>query len=55
MLTITNRIVRVLDVKKVADELSGAFVKVGAPQADNDNSNPPENFHKNVFLAKSFD
>ena len=45
---ITMRIVWVLDVKKVANELSG-------PQADNENSNPPEIFHKNVFLTKSFD
>ena len=44
----------VLDVKKVANELSGPFAKVGAPQADNDSSNPPEIFHKHVFLAKKF-
>ena len=52
---ITMRIVWVLDVKKVANELSSPFAKVGAPRSDNDNSNPPENFHKNVFPAKSFD
>ena len=37
--------------KNVANELA----KVGAPQADKDSSNYPENFHINVFLAKSFD
>ena len=44
----------VLDVKKVAYELSGPFAKVGAPQADNDSSKPPEMFHKKVFLTKFF-
>ena len=44
----------VLDVKKVKYELFGPLAEVGAPQADNDSSNPPENFHKNVFLVKSF-
>ena len=41
----------VLDVNKVAYDLSGPFV--GAPETDNDSSNPPENFHINVFLAKN--
>ena len=44
-----------MDVKKVANELSGPFAKVGAPQADNDSGNPSEMFHKNVFLTKIFD
>ena len=52
---ITMRNVRVMDVNKVVNELSCPYAKVGAPQADNDSSNPPENFHKNVFIAKSFD
>ena len=41
--------------QKVAYELSGPFSIVGAQQADNDNSNTHENFHKNGFLVKSFD
>ena len=49
------RNVWVLDVEKEVYELSGPFAKVGAPQADNDDSNLPENVHKSVFLAKSFD
>ena len=48
---LTLRIVRVLHVHKVADELSDPFANVGAQQADNDSSNPPENFHKNGFNA----
>ena len=44
------RIVWVLYVKKVAYELNGPFAKVGAPQADNDSSNPPENIHKKTFF-----
>ena len=55
MIIIIIRIVRVLDVKEVAYELSGPFSKVGASQADNDSSHPPENFNRNVFLAKIFD
>ena len=54
LLMITMRTVCVLDVKKITYELSAPFVKVGAPQAHNDSSNPPENFKYNVFLAKSF-
>ena len=49
---ITMRIVYVLDVKKVVDELSCSFVKVGPPQADNNSSNPSEIFHNNVILDK---
>ena len=52
---ITMRIVWVLDVKKVANELSDPSGKVGALQADNDSSNPSEIFHIQIFLAKSFD
>ena len=52
---IKMRIVSVLDVKKVAYRMSGPFAKVWAPQADNDSSKTPETFHKNVFLAESFD
>ena len=52
---INMNIVWVLYVKKVVHELSGSFAKVGAPQADNDTSNPHESFHKNGFLAESFD
>ena len=53
MITIT--IVWVFDVKKDAYELSDPFAKVGPPQADNNSSSSPENFHKNIFFAKSFD
>ena len=49
VIIIIIRIVRVLDAKKVANELSDLFSKVGATQADNDNNNPPEIFHKQVF------
>ena len=49
------RIVWILDVKKVPYDLSIPFAKVGAPQADNDNSNTPENFYENVFFFKRFD
>ena len=52
---IIMRIVLVLDVRKVANELSGPFAKVGAAQAENGSSNPSEFFHKNIFLVKSFD
>ena len=52
---ITMRIVWVLYVKKVANELPYPFAKVRAPQADIDSSNPPEILHTNDFLAKSFD
>ena len=44
-----------MDVKKVAHILSVPFAKVGAPQSNNDSSNPPENFHNNVCLANIFD
>ena len=33
----------------------GPFANVGVPRADNDSRSPPEIFHKNVFLAESFD
>ena len=49
------RIVRVLDVKKVAYDLSCPFSKGGAPEADNDSNNPHESFYKHVFSAKVFD
>ena len=52
---IAMRFVWVLDDKKVTYELSGPIAKVGAPEADNDSSNPPENVHKMVFLLKIFD
>ena len=55
MLKIAMRIVRVMDVKKVAYELSSPFANVGAPHAENGCSNLPENFHKHVFPAGSFD
>ena len=45
----------VLDVNRVAIELSDPFAKVGAPQADNKSSNSQDCFHKNVFLATNFD
>ena len=38
---IKMRVMCFLDVKKVVNELSGPLAKVGAPQADNDNSNSP--------------
>ena len=45
-----KRTVRVLDVKKVACDLSGSFAKVGAPGADSYSSNSPDFFfYKNVF------
>ena len=50
---VTMCIVLVLDVKKVAYELSVAFAKVEDPPADNDSSMTPENVHRNVCLAKS--
>ena len=53
VIMIIMRTVKVFVVKKVAYELSGPYVKVVAPQADNDSSNPPENFHKNIFLSQS--
>ena len=49
------RIVWISDIKKVANELSGLFAKVSAPQADNDSSNPPEIFHKKEFISKIVD
>ena len=49
------KIVLVMNVKKVAYELSGPSAKVGAAPADNDSSNPLENLNKNIFIAKSFD
>ena len=52
---ITMGIVWVLDVKRVAFELSGSYAKVELPQADNDSRNSPENFQKKVFLTKSFE
>ena len=51
---ITMRIMLVLDDNKLSYELSGHFAKVGDPHAVNDSSILPENFHKNVFLAKNF-
>ena len=50
----TMRIVWVLDVEKVENELSGPFAEVGAPQTDNESSNPHEIFHKNIFLVQFF-
>ena len=55
MIMISMRNVSVLHIKKVANELSGPFAKVGALQADNDSSNPSETFYKNIFLTKRFD
>ena len=46
----TMMIARVLDVKKVADEMNGRFAKVGAPQADNDSSDHLEISTKTFFL-----
>ena len=51
---ITINTVWVLDVKKGANELSGPFAKVGAPQANSDRSDPLEIFHKNVFFCQKF-
>ena len=39
-------------VKKVAHELSGPFLKVGHPQAENDSNNPSDIFPKMVFLLE---
>ena len=55
VILVTMRIEWVLDIKKVEYELSVPYEKVGALQADNDTSNPPENVHKNVSLVRSFD
>ena len=52
---ITMGIVWVLDIKKVAYELSGPFAKVGPPQADNGSNKPPENFRKKNVFFNSFD
>ena len=49
-LMIPMKIVCVLAVNKVSYDLSGPFAKFGASQADNDTSNPPDFFHKNIFL-----
>ena len=49
---INMRNVWVLDVKKVAYEMSGPFLKIGAPQADIDSIKLPENFTKTIFLLK---
>ena len=54
VIIMTMKTVLVLEFKKVAYELSGPFVKVGAPQAENDSSYPPENIRNNAFLTKSF-
>ena len=51
---ITVRILVILDVIKVAYELSGPFAQIEAPQADNSSSTSPENFNKNVFFAETF-
>ena len=55
VIMITMKTVWILNVKKVSNELSGPFAKVRALQADKDSRNPPEIFHKDIFLAKSFD
>ena len=52
---IAMRIVCVLNVMKVAYEISGPFAEVRAPQTDNDSSDRTENFHINIFLPKIFD
>ena len=49
VMRIAVRIVRVMNVKKVSNELSGPFAKVGALESDNDSSSPSENVHKNCF------
>ena len=54
VIMITLRIVRVLDIKKVAYELAGPSAEIVSPQANNDSSNPQEKIHKNVSLGKSF-
>ena len=41
VIMLTMRMVCVLDVKKMVYELSGAVVKFGTSQTDNDSSNPP--------------
>ena len=41
----------VLNVKKLAYEMSGPVAKVEAPQAGNDSINPHGKFYRNVFLA----
>ena len=43
----------VLDVKKVAHDLSGPLVEIGASEANNKSSNPPEIFHKMLFYLKN--
>ena len=48
---ITMTIVLVMDVKKVANKLSGPFAQVGAQQADSDSIKPLNIFHKNAFFG----
>ena len=48
-------IVSVFDVNKVANEPSGPFAKVRAPQADNDSINPYEFFSQKRFSDWMFD
>ena len=48
----TVRIEWVLKVKKVALEMNDPDAKVGAPQADDDSSEPTENFHTKRFSSK---
>ena len=50
----TMRNVCVLDVKKIANEQSVSFAKVGAPQADIDSSNSPDFFFTKTFSAQNF-
>ena len=42
------------DVKKVVYGVSDSFAKIGASEADNDSSSPPEMFQKLFFLLTSF-
>ena len=55
VIILTLSIAWVLDFEKVAYELSGSFAKVRTPPANNNSSSPSEDYHKNIFLDKSFD
>ena len=50
VIIIAMRICESWTSKKLAYELSSPYVEVGGPQAGNNSSNPPEYFHKNVFI-----
>ena len=54
ILEVTKQRVIATTMRKVAHEKSDPFARVGDPQAEIANSSSPEDFHYNVFVAKSF-